>query len=987
MATNQNKSNTYTPLDKSLPGIDRRVLNEWDIIEKFQKLAGKEHTSVTRNLFKHINSSQGTITGHALRIDPGHIIVIDIDFHCPDDLSPKHDFDGKDVNDMSEGELDEVMKERDNQRSNYFAEQRETFLSYLREAKIYDYFIIDKTGSGGIHLIYEFGKGITAFTPTKSSYQKAFECDVFDVDIFMPCKKSTAKGGERCVLLPGTYVTSLTKYSEKYIGHYENISFVDESNMSRGITVLLMTIASKVFTKYVADYQPGSLIKNLHNGCKKEDKASKQPKEEKPKKKQTNQPKEEKKQAKPKEEKASQPKQDTYEDLLENKDKKKLKDESLAQPSDESDESETVKESKTNERSNTSKLNYPSRLLIDKIFSILKDKQLEIHSDAGCKLEEEISLPFLIMSLNACVGEGSEITKDDVMEYITELQSDDYNKTENLKRDFLKRVTENIKKRNDTWYGLVKMIEYHAEEERESLNEFLPKPYKSDWHFSKPEEFLTTNYTINEFLESAGSIKSRTLLTSCLVKCIAFVGKDYIVKQRSNDRVKFDICSPTDIRDWLRFEAHIIDKSKKNKTTTIKLSTILNDLTLYKCFKHFDNYDILGNDKGTFSLFRPLDSQILFNCELNVDMIKEWISFIREDRMVDQDSKEAFDHFIMCNAYMLQKKAKASVFFIKYSKEGKTGKSYIDKAFKRMYGEFANTELSYSNMTDGKNGGIADKLYRAWDEIGAPNDHVSKNEVVNFIKSITNDSMTERKMFKDQRVANNYAIDVLNTNDKTAYGVLTNWCSALRSRLCIMRFSEKIMLDEHALTSEEYKERKRIVALIDQPNFACSMYTYLMSIDLTEFTENIRYQRYNWKVDENNKPITDKVIERLIGATPIENFIIWLDRHSKWSKYRGDRTEYKYIAGTGQWAAMYSFLIEYNRNTEGGTPCPYEKQGKRLIEELAKHGIEYKKKNMDRSYKWVFIRPTKLTNMNEEYAEELELIERGNYEVEDEFDE
>lgn len=992
MATRQ-----LTPFKPDMPLCKELNDNDKKLINSFQNTLRKENTGVTydynKNVYQH--NIDSFVSGHACLVKNCEYAWIDIDPELPKWLDPKldleyntlkqhieyfeHDYDVRDpkvVDELKKREGPRIIKERDAKRELFMETWRKSVLKKLDDELLLDEFTIVKTCSGGLHFICQYGKGIEGFKPTKDSYlgvykkeseeeskkkKKAYEFDYYGVDVFVPCSVQPDKNS-RCVLLPGSYAHS-KKFSNSYIGHYELIHDPGlQCSLNEGIEILC---------NIVFKCNPEEFIRNMKamNGSNEKEVKNSQFK---------TQSKEKAKQAKPKVVPKPKPKEDTYEDLLEDKEQKE--DEHKEQHKDEQERSVANEEfEEPNDEEERS--DYPSKALIDRIIDILIDKQLEIHDD-GRKIAEEISVSFLLMSLDKCVGEGSEITDEHLDEYIERIRKEG-NLTSKAKDNFTARIRQNAKnQKGKTWYGLVKMIWYHARDEYYTLP--LPKSRKEEFKMSTPEEFLTTNYTINDFRETMGTMKTRMVVLSNLIKCIAFVDNKFIIKKRTEDRVKYEIITYDELRQTLRFKFTLEDKDDKGKPISLTLLSVLNDAALYNYFRSFDTYDILGNDIRTFSLFRPLDSQILYNCEPNVEMIKEWIKFIREDRMADHYSQKAFDHFIRCQAYMLQKKAKASVFFVKYSKEGKTGKSYVDKAFRRMYGEFANTELSYSNMTDGKNGGITDKLYRAWDEIGAPNDHTSKSEVVNFIKQATNDTMTERKHYKEQRATNNYAIDVLNTNDKTAYGVLTSWDDALKTRLCIMRFNDKVMLDEHTLTEEEYKERNRIIAIIDQPNFACSMYTYLMSIDLTKFIEKNRYQRYDWKVDKTIKrPVTDIMIERIIGPAPIENFIIWLDRHNKWSTYRGNRVNYKYICGFGprENEIMYAnqsiwrYLAEYNSNTEGGTPCPYNNQGDKLKGELAKHGIIYDRKTMNGVQHMVFLRPVKLTNMNGIYTEELESIE------------
>ena len=196
---------------------------------------------------------------------------------------------------------------------------------------------------------------------------------------------------------------------------------------------------------------------------------------------------------------------------------------------------------------------------------------------------------------------------------------------------------------------------------------------------------------------------------------------------------------------------------------------------------------------------------------LDAELVDCFLKLIN-DQLYDDCAKESFQHFLNINAYLLQQRKKANVFFVKYSATGETGKNYIDNAFSKMYGLFALTGITEQQLTEKHNGGMANLLYRSYDEFGS--DNYTNKKIDNIVKRYTNDKMAVRAMNADTVQANDYAIDVLNTNDSSLYGMLRG-DKALLSRLCIIRMKERTMQQ-----SPYYKD----VGVIDDESFGYSLY-------------------------------------------------------------------------------------------------------------------------------------------------------------------
>ena len=106
------------------------------------------------------------------------------------------------------------------------------------------------------------------------------------------------------------------------------------------------------------------------------------------------------------------------------------------------------------------------------------------------------------------------------------------------------------------------------------------------------------------------------------------------------------------------------------------------------------------------------------------------------DMMYDEAIK-AFEHLINVSAYLIQTGKKSNVFFIKYSHEGDTGKTLLDKIYARLFGNYALLEITDDQSNEKHNGGLAGMLYRSRDELTAADNYQTKKANAN-IKRITN---------------------------------------------------------------------------------------------------------------------------------------------------------------------------------------------------------------------------------------------------------
>lgn len=295
-------------------------------------------------------------------------------------------------------------------------------------------------------------------------------------------------------------------------------------------------------------------------------------------------------------------------------------------------------------------------------------------------------------------------------------------------------------------------------------------------------------------------------------------------------------------------------------------------------FKSFVVTDTIGDDVNVFGKYRPPNPAFSYIHIENKPVLVEKFLELFYDMMFDEEAVRAFDHLLNVTAYLLRTGKKPNVFFIKYSKTGDTGKTFLDKVYAKLFGKYSLIELSDEQSNEMHNGGLACMLYRSRDELTADNYQTRKANA--NIKRITNDKMAARRMRQDTVQEDDYAIDVLNCNEADLYGMLNSNDPALHSRLCIIRFKE------HRMKESKYFANNTVV---DDPSFAYSFYMYLKNKNIQEFINDQGFNRYDSSI------VRDQ-LKKLVSKPMIELFIEECDT-LRWipHKFKGDDELYDVI--------------------------------------------------------------------------------------------
>ena len=560
------------------------------------------------------------------------------------------------------------------------------------------------------------------------------------------------------------------------------------------------------------------------------------------------------------------------------------------------------------------------------------DKNITIHCTTTDKVINEVSIYPLITALNACVSEYiSQEYVDDCIEKIRSQCTLTANASSrwyeilfanrNRKAQHPGALFTILKKYNSTYYSTV-------------IKPMIDKQFG----YVSPKAFETERYTINDYKNEFVKFKNYDDFVNNLIKCIAFIDDGrFIIKYRDDviSKQSYRILDLKQLKEVLKFigkypvECELTESVIANLKRNHKKIPSGESFTKYKQFKpmnelfkvevqskfmRYSSTALLSNCDKVFNLFRaPVPSDYytpIINDRSLVDRFLELIN----DQLYDDESRVSFNHFINTNAYLLQQRKKSNVFFIKFSETGNTGKNYIDNAFKNLYGEYALTGITEQQITEKYNGGFANKLYRSYDEFETSN--YKTRSINNILKRITNDKVATRAMNSDTKQTDDYAIDVLNTNDPSCYGI-TKGDRATISRLCIIRLKERDI---------RKSEFKKYIDVIDNPNFAYSLYDYLMSIDISEFINNKSFNRY--PIDR-----TQSIIKQLnsLKSNTLDEFIDSIYNEFELKVYKKENVDVIKVSDLNRLYKSFMNDRRYILSTS-------------LRDELEKRGIHYIKR-------------------------------------------
>lgn len=695
-----------------------------------------------------------------------------------------------------------------------FSDNRKQEVRDYFESIINDYNIkAVKTLSGGLHL---YSNWDSSFKPDKDSYVGIYDYSeddekIFSVDLFVPFENSNKKG--RWIMLPN----SEAKNKEGVIGKYELIKDCNDSDLI-SFSELKQALYEEVGIEFTIESKK-MIEENIDEILN------------------------------------DHSLDDLIDDLLDVNDKNNM-----------------------------------TKALFDTIVKGF-DKNITIHNDCGSSLNNEVSILPIITALNACVND--EITQSDVNEALQYIH-DNCTLTANAQNKWYEQIVRNANMKANHYGGLFTILKkWNAEYYDDKVKPLIVGSLKK----TNPDDFLNERYTISDYKREKSTFTTYEDYVYNLVKCLAFIdnGK-FIIKEKDNNKIKYSVIDSTKLNEILNFEGQYkktyivtqddVDKARKNhrKIPTlgekievpvkIKMMKLLRSNDVQSYFKRFEKTELIGDDKEIFGLYRPPNPNDYYS-EIKDDqeLVQKFIRLIN-DQLFDDEAKCSFNHFLNTHAYLLQYRKKSNVFFIKYSTTGNSGKNYIDNAFSKLYDGFSLNGVTEQQLTEKHNGGMINKLYRAYDEFD--NSNYQNKSINNIVKRLTNNKMAARAMCTDTKEEEDFAIDVLNTNDPGVYGMLKGG-TALLSRLCIIR------LKERDIKKSEFANDMNV---IDDENFGYSLYNYLMNIDLTDFVKERKFNRYPL---ERTNTIAKQLLD--LKITVLDEFLDSIYDSFEQKKYKGETVD------------------------------------------------------------------------------------------------
>ena len=443
----------------------------------------------------------------------------------------------------------------------------------------------------------------------------------------------------------------------------------------------------------------------------------------------------------------------------------------------------------------------------------IEDPKVQIHTTQVGPVTEKLTTWYLLKSFYAL--------SDDVRNEAIELLRNHPRLTEKASTTFdqkLEQVNNEIMDAEElpTIGQLINVIKFYAPE-------YYNNEYIGTIKQQKRNRFINSTYTKNEFINSVYKIKTLNELLNKLSLFVAItVNNSFIVKYRDEDEnIKYRRLKLSDLDEVIGCTSFELEASEEDKlkmaanhkkvtdTITINLNKIFRTNIYYSNFAIFNNLVMLSNNKNDLQLFRPPAG------EYKPDLIHKWIEFIKS-RIVNP---EAFIEMLDSHAYRFKHPFDfIEKFFVNYG-TGRNGKSFLMACFASVYGDLCNVAARLNQvLSDNMNSWIGENLLINIEEVDS-SAYVDKG-LSNFIKTNTTKKSSFRGMYKETKGGRNWAILGMNTNQSDLFGLIRA-DGATRERLVILEWKT---IDDNI---EELNQKCH--SFIDDPNFAYSLYHYLMN--------------------------------------------------------------------------------------------------------------------------------------------------------------
>ena len=360
----------------------------------------------------------------------------------------------------------------------------------------------------------------------------------------------------------------------------------------------------------------------------------------------------------------------------------------------------------------------------------------------------------------------------------------------------------------------------------------------------KRKRFEESKQTLTQYMQNATTFRTTREHAEALAQCVAIKQNgEYIVKERKENTYIYRVIKRQELAErlWANYKVEKDDEYGDSKTSSFDpMKLFKSGEARAKYFAFYDDIQLLSNDENTLNQYVPPQSDTAPNPEL----IERFITFFK-GRLYNP---EALDEELAAHAFRLRNPAVTiSKIFIHYSKEENTGKTFLMSAFHELYPSLSMVGIKSKEVKSNFDGWMTEYLNLGFEEL--ENEEYRNQFFETFIKQITSEHTSKRKMYHDTEAAAYKCIVSLNTNSEDLYGLIRA-DKPTRSRLVILEFKPKP-------TETEWEEFKNSVGLNKKSRdyektrraFAASFYHYLRhTYEIPHDFNPNRY--YNEKKDE-----------------------------------------------------------------------------------------------------------------------------------------
>ena len=337
----------------------------------------------------------------------------------------------------------------------------------------------------------------------------------------------------------------------------------------------------------------------------------------------------------------------------------------------------------------------------------------------------------------------------------------------------------------------------------------------------KRKRFEESKQTLTQYMQNATAFKTTREHAEALAQCVAIKQNgEYIVKERKENTYTYKVIKRQELAErlWANYKIEKDDEYGDVKTSSFDpMKLFKSGEARAQYFAFYDDIQLLSNDENTLNRYVPPQGDAP-----NPDLIERFITFFK-GRLYNP---EALDEELSAHAFRLRNPAVTiSKIFIHYSKEENTGKTFLMSAFHELYPSLSMVGIKSKEVKSNFDGWMTDYLNLGFEEL--ENEEYRNQFFETFIKQITSEHTSKRKMYHDTEAGAYKCIVSLNTNSEDLYGLIRA-DKPTRSRLVILEFKPKP-------TETEWEDFKNSVGLNKKSKdyektrreFAAAFYHYL----------------------------------------------------------------------------------------------------------------------------------------------------------------